>query len=706
MSLEDQQLFSDADALLSGNVSASNDPNQVQHDANEWLIKGAEVEASRQALGLSEEEAYELLARKATREDRNNDRRIVQKFRHEQASDPNWKANAPTKNAYSDAFGEIVGFRDIPKSEQKENRDFGRDQTELQNFLGEGDRAEALDPDARPGDSDSIKIRKKDGSYEYVTVPKGQPTPEALKSAFLRRDYGYPGMREQMVPPIPQDNSVAEAASRELRKRENERVTPEMRAQAAEDRAFTEMIRVMRASPNDVGYMEGSAGASNVARLPNIGRLGTAKKGVANQWGTNVSLDPNRMPLALPRSVENPAYVDARSGVPVGQLFGPDEVDPNQPGTAQMLNAPQVDNALDFIVGNQPSNHQGRVVGGTANVDITAATNLFAERLGKLGVNRPGNVRSMDELQRAVDEVIGKGGDFFVKDAETGSQMRIDPGVDAVLGKMRYTGPEKQQLAAAMLQLELAKRSGINEGYKDVYFSRGVPRNPFSQDVNFDARDVFYQGEEVARMGAGRKIQGESGKSALAGLSDAEVQAQRPFVGALADEGEARIKRQVFKGRSPAEVESIMRAQAKQNKKPVDIGKVRKNVRENVEARARNEAAVEDAWVRRHMEIEGIGNDGGASADNQFIEDQRNRIGGEVNAVANTIGKEARKRMKEQQPGISSSAAGYRPQTQPDSPSFRAGQAGGLLGRGRRGRGRIKVQQFNVDGKHIGDVRR
>jgi len=396
--------------------------------------------------------------------------------------------------------------------------------------------------------------------------------------------------------------------------------------------------------------------------------------------------------------------VDARSGVPVGQLFGPDEVDPNQPGTAQMLNAPQVDNALDFIVGNQPSNHQGRVVGGTANVDITAATNLFAERLGKLGVNRPGNVRSMDELQRAVDEVIGKGGDFFVKDAETGGQMRIDPGVDAVLGKMRYTGPEKQQLAAAMLQLELAKRSGINEGYKDVYFSRGVPRNPFSQDVNFDARDVFYQGEEVARMGAGRKIQGESGKSALAGLSDAEVQAQRPFVGALADEGEARIKRQVFKGRSPAEVESIMRAQAKQNKKPVDIGKVRNNVRENVEARARNEAAVEDAWVRRHMEIEGIGNDGGAAADNQFIEDQRNRIGGEVNAVANTIGKEARKRMKEQQPGISSSAAGYRPQTQPDSPSFRAGQAGGLLGRGRRGRGRIKVQQFNIDGKHIGDV--
>jgi len=710
VSLEDQQLFNDAEALLSGNVSASNDPNQVQHDANEWLIKGAEVEASRQALGLSEEEAYELLARKATREDQMAHRRVEQKFRRGAAPAADWKQNAPRKETWADPFGEVQGIREIPNESVKADIQFGQDQTELQNFLGEGDRAEALDPDARPGDSDSIKIRNKDGSYEYVTVPKGKPTPEGLKNAFLRRDYGYPGMRETMVPPMAQSRAADEAVALATREREDARVTPEMRQAAAEDRAFTEKIREMRASVGDAGYIAGDAGVRNAARIPNLSRLGTAKKGIANQFTTNVSLDPNRMPLALPRSVENPAYVDARSGMPVGQLFGPDEVDPNQPGTAQMLNAPQVDNALDFVVGNQPSNHGGRVMGGTTNVDITAATNLFAERLGSQGVNRPGNVRSMDELQRAVDEVIGKGGDFFVKDAESGGQLRIDPGVDAVLTKMRYSGPEKQQLAAAMLQLEMAKRSGVNQEYKDAYFSRGDVSRPFNQPVNFNARDVFYQGEEVARMGAGRKIQGESGKTALAGLSPSEVQAQRPFIGALAEEGEAPIKRQVFKGRTPAETEANLRAQAKKNKKPVDIGKVRQYRKENVDARARNEAAIEDAWVSRHMQLEGIGSDGGAYEDNQFIQGQRNKAGVE-NAVSNTIGQAVRKRMQDQQALIDSqsseimSAGGrYQPQTQPDSSSFRAGQGTGFLGRGRRGRGKIRYQQYNTDGGYIGDV--
>ena len=708
MSLEDQQLFSDADDLLSSNVSVSNDPNQVLNDTNEFLIRGAEIEASREALGLSEEEAYELLIRKATREDQMAHHRVEQRFKHGRGAAADWKQNALKKEPWADAFGEVQGLRQIPNESVRADIQFGQDQSDLQNFLGEADIAEAEDIFKRKGDSNRIRTKK----FGDIELQEGVPTPNDLRNAYLWRDYGYPGMRETMVPPVQRDLSADRAVAQATRDREDARVTPAMKKAAAEDRKFTEMIKVMRASVDDAGNITGDAGVRNTARIPNLSRLGTAKPGIANQFTTNVSLDPRRMPVAIPRSVENPTYVDARSGLTVGQLFGPDEVDPNMPGTAQMLNAPQVDNATDFVVGNQPSNPRGRVMGGTTNVDITAATNLFAERLKKQDVSRPGNVRSMDELQRAVDEVIGKGGDFFIKDVESGDQLRINPGVDAVLTKMRYTEPEKQQLAAAMLQLELAKKSGVNQEYKDAYFSRGDVSNPFNQPVSFNARDVFYQGEEVARMAPGRKIEGESGKAALSGLSDSVVQAQRPFIGALADEGEAPIKRQVFKGRTPAEVEANLRAQAKKNKKAVDIGKVKKYKQENMDARARNEAAIEDAWVKRHMENAGLGADGGAGADNQFIQDQRNRVaatGG--NTAANPIGQAVRQRMKEQRQvtdsqssEIMSSGARYQPQSEPDSPSFRAGQGGGILGRGRRGRGKIKYQQYNTDGGYIGDV--
>ena len=52
-----------------GNSSASNDPKQIPNDANDLLIKGAQVAAAAQELGLSEEETLAAVSRQARRQD-------------------------------------------------------------------------------------------------------------------------------------------------------------------------------------------------------------------------------------------------------------------------------------------------------------------------------------------------------------------------------------------------------------------------------------------------------------------------------------------------------------------------------------------------------------------------------------------------------------------------------------------------------------
>ena len=53
---------------VSGNFSASNDPNQLPHDANEVLIKGAQAAAAGKTLGLSEEETLAAVSREYRRQ--------------------------------------------------------------------------------------------------------------------------------------------------------------------------------------------------------------------------------------------------------------------------------------------------------------------------------------------------------------------------------------------------------------------------------------------------------------------------------------------------------------------------------------------------------------------------------------------------------------------------------------------------------------
>ena len=68
MALEDLQRLHNRVITTVGNTSASNNPSQVPHDANEQLTKGAQAFAAGETLGLSEEEVLAAVSRQARRQ--------------------------------------------------------------------------------------------------------------------------------------------------------------------------------------------------------------------------------------------------------------------------------------------------------------------------------------------------------------------------------------------------------------------------------------------------------------------------------------------------------------------------------------------------------------------------------------------------------------------------------------------------------------
>ena len=73
MSLERVQASTNRQRVGAGNLSASNDPTQWQHDGTELLIKGAELAGAGRALGLSEEETLAAVSRQYRRQRRADD---------------------------------------------------------------------------------------------------------------------------------------------------------------------------------------------------------------------------------------------------------------------------------------------------------------------------------------------------------------------------------------------------------------------------------------------------------------------------------------------------------------------------------------------------------------------------------------------------------------------------------------------------------
>ena len=78
MALEDLQRTHNRVITQLGNISASNDPKQVPHDATEGLIKGAAKLAAGEQLGLTQDETLALISRMSRRQPRADEQPLTE----------------------------------------------------------------------------------------------------------------------------------------------------------------------------------------------------------------------------------------------------------------------------------------------------------------------------------------------------------------------------------------------------------------------------------------------------------------------------------------------------------------------------------------------------------------------------------------------------------------------------------------------------
>ena len=288
-------------------------------------------------------------------------------------------------------------------------------------------------------------------------------------------------------------------------------------------------------------------------------------------------------PVANPMAAFNAGgfALDPATGNPIG-MQGPEYMTPNNDG-GQVANAPMT--TRSWMVEKQPGYREGgRSFGDFPQVDVTGATTLFADRIrGVEGFeNVSPNIRGIDELQRAADAVVARlPGPFYVKEQNPDGgklipRKQANPDIRGVLGKLRYTPAQEQQLANAMYQLEVAKATEINQNGKGQYFTRTGPMGgleptsfggttPGGAKLFFDSPEAIDPRDgqaQVARVNPGQTIEGRDIVTAFKGLPSPG--AQQPFIGQVAGEA-PRIDRRNSTGQTtPEGIEGSMRRQEQQ----------------------------------------------------------------------------------------------------------------------------------------------
>ena len=239
--------------------------------------------------------------------------------------------------------------------------------------------------------------------------------------------------------------------------------------------------------------------------------------------------------------------------------------DVNADSSDNVLNAP-LSAGQKFVVDNLPDyGREGGTSFGDRGVSIMAELQQFGDRMRALqGYGYEGfskNPRSVEEIEKAIGNIIGRGGElgdtFYRFDDEAGKPVASsEPGFDEVLYKMRYSADEKQRLAYALQQLQMANLSPVNQEQKRVFAERR-PVSSIKDNIVFDAPEFRQDDTPLAKIknekvGRGKKAKSVRGE--LAQLSDPN--AAKPFYGAV--EGEpvprARFIRGADRGKSEAEL--------------------------------------------------------------------------------------------------------------------------------------------------------
>lgn len=624
MSLERIQASTNRQRVGAGNLSASNDPTQWEHDGREQLLKGAELAAAGRTLGLSEEETLAAVSRQFRRQRRADDsvtpqdvvRNMAQSLATVKEVAPEEIKGVSTGLDYDTAFaqGEDIEYYKQYGSTRADDEqtyradDKGMTQDEETGLVRKkrfNEERPTLDGYARsysttrdPVTGKLVPLQGGDYislGYADATAPQS-PVQDALtrlQGAISEQGYdalpGSADVETRLEDQLRKDTGAERSLARELVKRDQNLSNPEVE-EANYYRAETEALAERRRL-----YGPGGSGAradGNIARIGDIHSIGKVYTDAHQVRSANDAIQGQ-----IARRHDG-VFLDPRTGNPVA-VQGPElpavlsgDRTPNNTGTADNLNAPQtarewLTTALDTTLERTKGSPD------IPQVDITASTTNFANRVRdyyrknnlEVAARVPENIRSVEELQRVVDRVVGvTGGNLTMPNPENpGTQMPA--GRNRVQGALNALGMplgEQQEFGQAMYQLDAARRSSVNQNPTGVYLSRtGGP----TEGVTFKADDQL----RVARIPKGStigvKVEGKDKpvrRSIVTQLSQLSGEdAQKPFIGLVEGEKPRRDLRSAKGAGEGVDAAIALRKQAEERSqrtgRPVDGGRIRQN---------------------------------------------------------------------------------------------------------------------------------
>ena len=571
MALEDNQRIQNRVITAIGNQSASNDFRQHKHDINGKLIASAEAFAAGRKLGMSEEETLSMLSRMTRRQRRKDDSFTQQDAERQLAQSANSLADVS-----SGAELQGVRYREMPEVDP-----FGAMQDELQEFGGGQGAAAAREEMVNLGFIDGNDLSEDERIRRGDAVQRPQSGQAGVRDALnqLRAANQDQQRFSSMMGGVLGGGAESLPGAAGIEGRLEDSLEYGSKQRGAERSLAAELVRRdndrfsgRRGAYNNIkGQIEAEQIGERLYMPPRPGYETSAMVGDMNLDRIGAGSYQTPLPEAIPGP--GGVYLDPSTGNPLA-VQGPEFQSPNLDQSAQ-FNAPQT--TRSWMVNQQPDYYQSeRSFGNYPQADISGATQLFASRLrgmpGFGGISD--NVRSIDEMQRAVD-IASRRDDisFATREPVTDAQGNVtlkstpqaNPDIRGLLSAMRYTPAEEMALANAMYQMEVARGTTVNQQGKQQYFTRQGPNGTLTpvgmkiSETNGGAQ-VFFDSPEaidpregqarVARISPGQKIEGRDIKTALSGLSDPD--AAKPFIGAVEEIDPTTGRRSLESNAGPA----------------------------------------------------------------------------------------------------------------------------------------------------------
>ncbi len=381
------------------------------------------------------------------------------------------------------------------------------------------------------------------------------------------------------------DVELASALTQEMegRRARGKRGGPEAAALINDAKAAREASEIR----NKFGGLPRQLADADIGRINEIRSLGGAMPFASHDAVGNFqvvqAVNPSEFGGAIPLT-DKDGKVREYYGYEDSSLVQLGEV--NVDSSDQVLNAPKPTPGQDFISRNLPAyGREGGTTFGFPQVGINDEMALLGDRIRGLkgyGYENIGNPRTLANFDEAMGSIIARGQDqgdtFFRFDPETRKTVGVEnPTVEDVLYKLGYSDSESSRLANALYQGEAASKVDINQADKQAFAARQNRTVNERDDLKMNVGEMRPDGgsalQKIVNEKVGRGKQAKSARAGLAGISEealvsslrdsgklldengnlmpdakqmiegarmAREDAQRPLIGALANEGAPR----------------------------------------------------------------------------------------------------------------------------------------------------------------------